>query len=164
MDGIPQVALFGVIGGGWREALIPFLQAHGISYYNPLDHGEWTPAHGTCEAEVMAGCETIVMVFNDSSPSFAGLAEAGWAALGAQVRGQHFILYVGPGPAWELPAALMQHEEVARFKTHLEHWTTASRDLVQKHARAFDLDGLHIVDDLDGVADALRAIYAPDTR
>lgn len=157
---VPQVVLFGAIGGGWREShVIPLLDALGVSYYNPLDHGMWTEAHGQREAEVMAGCETIVMVFNDTSPSFAGLAEAGWAALGAALRGQHFILYVGPGPTWDFADDLMQTAEGPAFCESLVHWSIASRDLVKKHARAFDLERLHVVESLEGVVAALRMIY-----
>ncbi|MEL6527164.1 MAG: hypothetical protein AAFQ07_15785, partial [Chloroflexota bacterium] len=89
----PQVALFGSMGGNWREDhVIPLLKQLGVSYFHPgIENKQWTQVMGYREADVMENAETVIMVINHSSPGFGGLAEAGWAALGAEKRGQTFI-------------------------------------------------------------------------
>src|ERR1700682_3800918 len=95
MSATPQVVLFGSIAGEWRERqIIPVLNELGVTYYNPAKPDGWTHQAGDVEAQYMARCETVVMVFNASSPSFAALAETGWAALGCVTRNQHFILQI----------------------------------------------------------------------
>ncbi len=95
---IPQVGLFGSMKGGWREKhVIPVLEQLGVTYFHPgVTGGEWTEEMGQREAEVLANCETIVMVVNDSTPTLGGLTEAGWSAWGAAQRGQTFIHAVVP--------------------------------------------------------------------
>jgi hypothetical protein len=156
-----QVVLFGSIQGGWREShVIPTLEALGVTYFNPvITDGDWTPAHGDIEAEIMANCETIVMVINCVAPSFSALAETGWAALGALHRGQHFILQVDQGCAFELPEALRAAAGGQNLDKQMQHYIRASRYLVNQHARYFQLDRLHVVDDLEGVVAQLREIY-----
>ena len=57
MQDYPQVALFGSIGGEWREEqVIPLLEKLNVTYYDPSDlEGTWTQVHGTREADVTTG-------------------------------------------------------------------------------------------------------------
>ena len=159
MGEYPQVVLFGSIGGGWREDhIIPVLDELGVTYFNPVGD-EWTKDMGDREADMMAHCETIVIVINTLRPSFTGLAETGWAALGAAQRGQHLILQIDEDMTIDFPDSIRHTEDGAEFARLMQHWATSSRYLVLRHARYFDLDRLHLVDDLDGVAAALRTIY-----
>ncbi|MBX3063296.1 MAG: hypothetical protein KF726_09995, partial [Anaerolineae bacterium] len=154
-------ALFGSMGGGWREQyVIPVLRQLGVSYFDPNFNRDWTPDMGVREAEVMANCETIVMVINMERPAFSSLAETGWAALGAVQRGQHFILQIDLDYQINLPDSLNNDEESQSFGRLLQHYGHASRDLVVKHARQFHIPTLHIVDDISGVINVLHGIYS----
>jgi hypothetical protein len=156
----PQVVLFGSIGGQWREQyIIPALEALQVTYYNPNKGQDWTTALGDQEAEVMAHCETIVMVINDSSPAFGGLVETGWAALGAAQRGQHFILQIDLDYQYQMSAALRNNAEGVELEKYLNHATQASRHLVYKHAQQFNLKTLYVVDSITAVIAKLNHIY-----
>jgi hypothetical protein len=158
----PQVVLFGSIMGNWREDhIIPVLDELGVTYFNPAGANGWTTDMGDNEAEMMAHCETIVMVINTLRPSFTSLAETGWAALGAAERGQHFILQVDESFTYELSEAIRQAAGGAELAALMRHWTISSRYLVLRHARYFQLDRMHLVDNLDGVIARLRTIYPP---
>ena len=148
----PQVALFGSVQGGWREKyIIPVLEELQVSYFNPVAlTGDWTRARGDREAEVMAHCETIVMVINRLSPAFSGLAETGWAALGALQRGQHFILQIDQDAHYALPEGLREVDGAQDLQRQLQHYITASRYLVYHHAQHFEFDRLHLVEDPPG--------------
>lgn len=160
MRDIPQVVLFGSIYGDWRErVVIPVLEELNVSYFDPSKPDGWTPADGDLEAEVMARCETIVMVINRRLPSFTSLAETGWAALGAIQRGQHFILQVDQDYNLDLPDAIISTEEGARLANYMQHWVTSSRHLVMRHALEFQHELIHVVDSVDAVAETLRLIY-----
>lgn len=163
MTDYPQVVLFGTIPGGWREKyIIPVLDELGVSYYNPVapDDGWWTKDLGDKEVEVMANCETIIMVFNKYSPSFTGLAEAGWAALGAYQRGQNFIMQVDLEYKVMFPPALREIAEGRNLNKRLQHWVTSGRHLVHHHAKSFEIETMHIVDDIPAVITCLRGIYS----
>ncbi len=161
MTDYPQVVLFGSIAGAWREDyIIPVLEELGVSYYNPVLASGWTVNDGPREVEYMANCETIVMVFNRRSPTFTGLAEAGWAALGAYQRGQNFIMQIDLEYKISLPPALLALEEGKEVNTTLQHWVTSSRHLVRDHAKSFDIPTMHIVDDIPAVIGKLRELYS----
>lgn len=160
MADYPQVALFGSMTGGWRQKYVmPVLDELGVTYFDPGGIPEWTPEAGAYEAEIMANVETIVMVFNTGSPSFGGLAETGWAALGAVQRGQTFILYVEQHYESRFPTLLKLLPSGRMWDKTLQHWATASRTLVQQHARSFDIETMHVVDDMEGALSALRERY-----
>jgi hypothetical protein len=162
MTTYPQVVLYGSTSGNWREEhIIPVLDELGVTYFDPTGANSWVTDMGDHEAEMMAHCETIVMVINTVNPSFASLAETGWAALGAIERGQHFILQVDESFDYKLPAPIRQAAGGAELEELMRHYTTSSRYLVRQHARNFKHDRLHVVDNLDGVAAQLRTIYAP---
>lgn len=161
MKQYPQVALFGSIKGGWREEhVIPLLKQLNVSYYHPGETGEqWTQVMGLREADVMEFAETIVMVINHSSPGFGGLAETGWAALGASTRGQTFILYVPTGykfspPGFKLPGA-------GKYIDMLDDYAGRTRYLVVQHAKRFQehVDGLVVAESIEDVLQALRDRY-----
>lgn len=156
----PQVVLFGSIAGGWREQfIIPVLDEFGVSYYNPVQPNGWTEDAGEVEADVMASCETVVMVFNRTSPSFTALAETGWAALGCLLRNQHFILQIDLDYAFSLDPTLVTSSAGQDLNRMLQHWAVSGRYLVYKHAREFDHPRFHVVPDLPAVALKLREIY-----
>jgi hypothetical protein len=156
----PQVALFGSMGGGWREQhVIPVLERLGVTYFNPAVPSGWTPEDGDQEAAIMAHCETIVMVINKTRPSFTGLAETGWAALGAAQRGQHYILQVDLDYHIRLPDSLRRQPEGAKVEELFNHWIRSSRYLVHHHAENFQLPTLHLEKDIAGVVVALEKIY-----
>jgi hypothetical protein len=162
MDTYPQVVLFGSIAGNWREDhVIPVLDELGVTYYNPVSPtGWWSKELGDREAEVMAHCETIVMMFNHTSPSFTALAEAGWAALGVALRGQHFIMQIDHDYPMTLPSSMRDTPEGPDVEKALQHWATSSRYLVYHHARQFNHPNLHLVEDMAGVLASLRKIYS----
>jgi hypothetical protein len=161
MDAYPQVILFGSIGGSWREDhIIPVLEELGVTCYNPISPtGWWSKDLGDREAEVMAHCETIVMVINRTTPAFTSLAETGWAALGAAVRGQQFILQMDVEYPMTLPDAIRHTADGQEVEKALQHWATSSRYLVYNHAKQFNLPNLHLVDDMTGVIATLRTLY-----
>lgn len=157
----PQVVLFGSINPDWREKyIIPVLEELNISYYHPASPtGWWFKESGDKEAIVMAHCETIVMAFTGASPSFGGLAEAGWAALGAQVRGQTFIMHIDHDIEFKLPDSMKAAPEYDEVNRTFQHWATASRHLVQKHAEQFHLPNVILASTLEEVAELLRKKY-----
>jgi hypothetical protein len=159
----PQVILFGSIRGDWREQhIIPVLDELGVSYFNPITGTEWTEEMGRREGEVMAHCKTVVMVFNDTSPAFGGLTEAGWAALGSHRRQQTFILCVQTAYTLARPWWVRLLPGAGRFADLIEEYAQRCRFLVLEHARhlAEDDPRLIVVDTIDEVADALRRLYA----
>jgi hypothetical protein len=160
MSASPQVALFGSIGGEWRERyVIPVLIELGVTYYNPVRPSGWTRESGDIEADRMARCETVVMVFNRTLPAFTALAETGWAALGCVARNQNFILQIDLDCPVHLSPALASMHEGEQLERRLQHSTTSSRYMVYKHARAFQHPRLHLVEDVAGVAAKLRELY-----
>lgn len=160
---IPQVGLFGSMKGNWREQhVIPVLKQLGVTYFHPgSPDQEWTEAMGRREAEIMAGCETIVMVINDSTPAFGGLAEAGWSALGAAQRGQTFILCVQPGYTWALPWWMRLIPGLEGMRREAEGYAVRTRSLVVKHAREFEgqVEHLTVAESIDEVIAVLKKTY-----
>lgn len=162
MPPAPQVVLFGSMQGDWREqTVIPVLEALGVRYYNPHEPGiNWNPDKGSVEAEMMAACETIVIVINGKTAAFTSLMETGWAALGATQRGQTLILAVLPEEYVEiLPFYLRIFPKVREMNYFLNHYAKSMRNLVRGHAQQFDLPGLIVTDSLDGVVAALKDRY-----
>lgn len=157
----PQVALFGSIAGNWREEhVIPLLKKLAVSYYHPGTTDEkWTQVMGFREADVMANAETIVMVINHSSPGFGGLAEAGWAALGAAQRGQTFILYIPTGYKFEGEGLAAMFGK--KYVDMLDDYAGRTRYLVNEHARRFsgEVNGLYVVENIEGVLKVLQEQY-----
>ncbi len=157
----PQVALFGSIGGGWREEhVIPLLKKLGVSYYHPgTPDQQWTQVMGLREADVMANAETIVMVINHSSPGFGGLAEAGWAALGAAQRGQTFILYIPTGYKFEGEGGLAGIFG-KKYIEMIDDYAGRTRYLVNEHAKRFkDIVGLYVAENIQDVLTVLEQQY-----
>ncbi|MBX3086729.1 MAG: hypothetical protein KF716_34165 [Anaerolineae bacterium] len=162
MSTYPQVVLFGSISGGWRErAVIPVLERLGVTYFNPASGGDWTPEMGRREGEAMAHAETILMVFTNDLPSFTGLAETGWAALGAVERGQLFILCL-PSENFRAntPWYLRWSGYVQRITRLFNHYAKSSRLLVREHAAKFTHPNIHVVDSLEEAVTLLRQRYA----
>lgn len=163
MQSYPKVGLFGSIQGGWREDhVIPLLKELGVSYFHPGASSEgWTQVMGLREADVLENCETIVMVINDSTPGFGGLAEAGWSALGANTRGQNFILYVQTEYHFDAPFPLQWIPAGKKLAHSMEDYAKRTRFLVSQHAKRFKhIPGLFVVDDIEGVVKSLKDLYA----
>lgn len=157
-----QVALFGSISKDkdWRKQLIiPLLEELNVSYFNPVVD-KWTPDLAKKEAAIMAQAETIVMVFDDTSPSFTGLAEAGWAAVGVAQRGQHFVLYVDTSYELNIPNNLLTTDLAKEWAGYFKHWASSIRQLTVRHAQEANLETLHLCNSLDAVCDTLRQIYS----
>ncbi len=163
---IPQVVLFGSIFPDWREDhIIPVLEELGVTYFNPrLPGGWWYPEHGDQEAYFMAHCETIVQVFTTALPSFTALTETGWAALGAHLRGQTFIMQIDEDIQYGLPDSMKSAPEYEQLNRTLQHWATSSRYLVKKHAAEFNIPNMHVVPTLTDVARVLREKYGAMTK
>jgi hypothetical protein len=156
----PQVVLFGAISGNWRkEHVIPVLDEMGVTYYDPTLEGGWNEKMGAIEVSMMANCETIIMVINRTSPAFTSLAETGWAALGAAIRGQHFILQIDQDYTYHLREEITALQAGKDLQDAIDHWVRSSRYLALNHARQFDHPNIHVVDDMAGVVAALRDIY-----
>lgn len=164
---IPQVGLFGSMKGDWREKhIIPVLKTLGVTYFHPgAEGGAWTEEMGRREAEVLASCETIVMVINDTTPAFGGLAEAGWSALGAARRGQMFILCVELEYTWKLPRWMRLIPGLEPMRREAEGYAVRTRSLVVKHAKEFEneIAELIVAENMEQVIAALKEKYAPTT-
>ena len=156
-----QVALFGSISReqDWRkEKVIPVLEALNVTYFNPVVDN-WTPDLAEKEAAVMAQAETIVMIFDDSSPSFTGLAEAGWAALGAAQRGQNFVLYVDQAYELNIPQEVLSTPLAQEWGGYFKHWASSIRKLTVRHAQEAELETLYLCDSIEEVCETLKQIY-----
>lgn len=163
MPKYPQVGLFGSIAGDWREAhVIPLLKRLGVSYFHPGGgEGNWTQVMGLREADVLEHAETIIMVINHSSPGFGGLAEAGWAALGAATRGQTFILYIPMNYKFEIPGWEAMIPPAKKYADMLDDYAGRTRYLVYEHAKRFQkqVNNLYVVDDIEEMLDVLKQQY-----
>jgi len=144
-----QVFLMGTVGGVWqdpsrdcwREHVVqPVLDELGVTYFNPVVK-EWSGEDADREARALANAEVIVLVITDTSPSFASLSESGWALLGAMQRNQKLIMYIDP-----------QHSDEDSERARLVVLSQARRLAAQ-------FDGLIMVNSLDEVLEALRALY-----
>ncbi|MEL6403018.1 MAG: hypothetical protein AAFN11_11230 [Chloroflexota bacterium] len=157
----PQVALFGSMGGNWREDhVIPLLKQLGVSYFHPgIENTQWTQVMGYREADVMENAETVIMVINHSSPGFGGLAEAGWAALGAEKRGQTFILHIPLG--YKFSGDGMGAMFGKKYVDMLDDYAGRTRYLVNEHARRFEdeISSLYVCKTIDEVKEVLRQQY-----
>lgn len=87
----PVVGLFGTCGDSkWRDKVIPLLQAAGIEFYNPVVEN-WTEECMKIEADHAANDQVIMFVITGETTAIASMAESGWLALQAKLRGQNFI-------------------------------------------------------------------------
>lgn len=163
MKQYPQVALFGSTGGDWREDhVIPLLKKLNVTYYHPAElNSTWTQVHGTREADVMLYAETIVMVINHSSPGFGGLAETGWAALGAAQRRQTFILYVPTRYKFTVEGWANFLPQTRQLVDLIDDYAGRTRYLVLEHARRFEkqVENLYVVEDIEGMLTILKQKY-----
>lgn len=156
-----QVALFGAVSAekDWRNnQVIPLLKKLNVTYFNPVVDN-WTPERAPIEAQAMADAETIIMVFDNSSPAFTGLAEAGWAALGASQRGQNFILYIDMSYKLNIPESIITTDLAVEWSGYFKHWASSVRELTYRHAQESGLETLHLCDTMDKVCDKLKEIY-----
>ena len=139
----------GTIGGAWsdperdcwREHVVqPLLDQLDVTYYNPVvEH--WDDEKAREEAEAIANAETIVLVITQNHTSFGSLAESGWAVLSAIERDQTVIMFI---------ANEQDNDDSLR-----------ARKIVLSQAKTLNphIDELIMVDDLDGVVEALRKYY-----
>ena len=86
------VGLFGTCADSkWRDKVIPLLEAAGVKYFNPVVEN-WTEECMKIEAEHAANDQVIMFVITGETTAIASMAESGWLALQAQLRGQNFIV------------------------------------------------------------------------
>jgi len=160
----PQVGLFGSIAGDWREEhVIPLLKRLNVSYFHPgLQDEKWTQVMGLREADVLENAETIIMVINHSSPGFGGLAEAGWAALGAATRGQTFILYIPMGYKFEIQGFDAMIPPARKYADMIDDYAGRTRYLVHEHAKRFEkqVNNLYVVENIEEMLALLKQQYA----
>lgn len=159
----PQVGLFGSIAGDWREEhVIPLLKRLGVTYFHPgAGEGNWTQVHGLREADVLENAETIIMVINHSSPGFGGLAEAGWAALGAATRGQTFILYIPMNYKFEISGMDAIFPPAKKYAAMIDDYAGRTRYLVYEHAKRFQkqVNNLYVVESIEEMLEILKQQY-----
>jgi hypothetical protein len=89
------------------------------------------------------------------------LAETGWAALGAQVRGQTFILHVPSGYKFEVPGWTGIIPPAQKYAHMLDDYAGRTRYLVNQHARQFQgkINGLYVCNTIEDVVKALKQKY-----
>ena len=97
--GAPKVGLFGTCGSPastWRKDIfIPKLEKYGLDYFNPqIESEDWKPEMAILEAEHLAKDEIIVLPISKETHGYGSLGEAGWAILGALLRGQKVGIYI----------------------------------------------------------------------
>ncbi len=159
----PQVVLFGSMTAGWREEImIPLLEQLGVTYYHPSPRGgDWHEDKGKSEALVMQHAETIVIVIDANSSSFASLTETGWAAASSAVRGQRVILYIAPDYRPHIPLWMRFFPPLRRVFRTIEDASRRARFLVLQHAERLrgDIPGLIICDSVENVRQELINIY-----
>jgi len=99
------------------------------------------------------------MVINHSTPGFGGLAETGWAALGAATRGQTFILYVPLAYKYDPPG--FKFPGAGKYIDMLDDYAGRTRYLVVQHAKRFQehIDGLIVAENIEDVLKALQERY-----
>lgn len=137
----PEVGLFGTCGSPastWRKDIfIPKLEKYGLDYFNPqIEPGEWTLEMVTREAEHLAKDEVIVLPISKETHGYGSLGEAGWAILGALLRGQKLGIFIeedenAPGDARrsrrlfkELATKLQHDYPVFQFENSMEDLAT----------------------------------------
>lgn len=144
-----QVFLMGTIGGAWsdpnrdcwREHVIqPQLDELDVTYYNPVVE-DWSEENAREEAEAIKDSEAIVMVITVNHASIGSLAESGWAILSAIEREQTIIVYIAKDSSD--PDSLRARQIVLSQATTL----------------APQIDELTLVNDIDGVIEALHELY-----
>ena len=98
------VGLFGTCGKStWREDIaIPQLEAAGIEFFNPVVE-DWTPECMANEAKHAAKDRVILQPITGETTGIGSLAESGWIALQAYLRGQKLVLFLGDMPEDSCP-------------------------------------------------------------
>ncbi|MCB9452269.1 MAG: hypothetical protein H6672_12580 [Anaerolineaceae bacterium] len=162
-----QVALFGSMGGEWREkVVIPVLKELGVSYFHPGGAGTtWTEAMGVQEVEALSQAETVVMVINSLSPAFGSLSEAGWIALGCMRRNQTYLMYIETTYKVNTPKWYNYVPGLKRRLEAIEDYSNRARLLGKEHARrlAKEVPNLTVTDQIEEIATILRQKYSPKT-
>lgn len=88
------VGLFGTCGNSkWRDSVIPVLEANGIEYFNPviLDWNEECMKNEVLHASLD---RVILLVITGETTGIASMAESGWIAAQAILRGQCLIMVI----------------------------------------------------------------------
>lgn len=93
------VGLFGTCGDSrWREDFaIPVFGTLGIEYFNPVVK-DWNEEAMRREAEHASVDAVILMVITGETTAVASMAESGWIALQAYLRGQKLIMVLSDMP------------------------------------------------------------------
>jgi len=134
-----NVGIYGTSAGNpvWRKQLMEKLDDAGVDFFDSYKE-DWNEADAEIEAEHKISDKVIVQVISADSESYGALAESGWMALSAFMKGQKLILMIE------------DHESDAKSSTN------RARTLVRGHIGKLneDFPGLvTIVDSIDKVAE-----------
>ena len=90
------IGLFGTCGDStWRnEISIPAIEAAGIESFNPVVEN-WTEDCMEIEAGHAATDKVIMLVITGETSAIGSMAESGWIALQAHLRGQKVFIVIG---------------------------------------------------------------------
>lgn len=114
------IGLFGTCGKTtWRRDIaIPLIEKAGKKYFNP-QRDDWSEEHVRVEYDHLMNDKVIVQVITYETGGFGSLAETGWIATGALLRGQKVGFYIEEG----LKTLLNPEERRARelIKYHINN-------------------------------------------
>ncbi len=148
------VGLFGTCGDSkWREQFaIPLLEKTGIKYFNPVV-ADWNEEAMHREAEHASTDAIILMVITGETTAIASMAESGWIALQAYLRGQKLIIVLQDIPTENEPR---KDEKGGSFTPN------KTRRLLRQHITKLPseiLDTVYLFDDIgDAVQKAIMLI------
>ena len=93
-----MIGLFGTCGKTtWRKDIaIPIIEKAGKKYFNP-QRDDWSEEHIPLEYNHLMHDKVIIHVITYETGGFGSLAETGWIAMGALLRGQKIGFYIEDG-------------------------------------------------------------------
>jgi len=91
-----DIFLMGTAGNSkWREPIKAECTRLGISCFDPVVP-QWNEEARKRETEALQTARVVIMAITSETAGIASLAESGWAAVSAMMRGQTFCIYVDP--------------------------------------------------------------------
>lgn len=123
------VGLFGTCGDSrWREEIAqPILEQASVEYFNPVVK-DWNEEARLREVDHAANDKVILLVITGETSAIGSLAESGWLALNARVRGQKLVAVL---QNWFAPDDANPQDVKQNNK---------ARDLVRKYIKALPED------------------------
>ncbi len=145
----------------WREPIKAECDRFGITYFDPVVP-VWNEETASHEVEALLTARILVMAITDETPGVASLAESGWAAASALLRGQAVGLFVDPfyrGKRSTISTMAARIDSIFNNDPNSEivdEMSRRARTLVTSHARElvnqFPSTTLFIAKDLDELA------------